>query len=380
MEEPSEVGTQNVSEDGEEDNEEEGNENGGRMKKGEEEESDKELEEEPIEKILEPLGKFKLIALVKEVVSKFPDIIECVQRFADLDPAHRNIFVHGLDYDSNRETLIIVFSKYGEIESCEVVYNNVGMSKGYGFILFKHRSGASKALKHPQKKIDNRLISCHLASAGPVPAPPPVDYSSSDYNQRKIFVRNVSCDIDPLKLTEFFARYGEIEDGPLGINKHTGKFKGFCFFVYKSIESYRKALEEPNKIFEGKILHCCKHVPKSNKPNQRLSGPTPDHLIAPFRPALGFNPAVAAPTLVLGPSVGQTLDALLASQGVGLGLTMNQGMPPMMNNPGYGNLVGASYDGSQPAYIYQDGYQDPHLGQGSTWPASSGASYTDHGQ
>ncbi|XP_047326255.1 UBP1-associated protein 2A-like [Impatiens glandulifera] len=423
-----------------------------------EEDEEEESDEEPIEKILESLGKDQLIVLVKEAVSKLPDIIESIQRLADSYTAHRNIFVHGLDWDSKEETIIRVFSKYGEIESCEVLYNKVGRSKGYCFILFKHRSGARKALKHPHKKIDNRLTSCHLASAGPVPAPPPVDPPSSDCNQRTIFVRNASPDIDPLKLTEFFARYGEIEDGPKGLNKHTGKFKGFCFFVYKSIESYRKALEEPNKIFEGKILQCYKRVdvpksnkpnqhlsgptpehliepfrhalgfnptvaaptlvpnsnkpnqhlsgptpesliepfrhalgfnptvaaptlvPKSNKPNQHLSGPTPENLIEPFRHALGFNPTIAAPTLVPGPSIRQILDAIRGSEGDDFEATMNQIILPKMNNPGYGNQVGASYGGSQPVYINQDGYQDPQSGQGSTWPASGGASNMGHGQ
>ncbi|XP_047327384.1 UBP1-associated protein 2A-like [Impatiens glandulifera] len=393
MEESSEEEPQNLTEDEEEVSEEEEEsdeeeEEEVSEEEEEEEESDEEEDEEPIQEIIETLGKDQLIALLKESVSKFVDIIGSVQRLADLDPAHRKIFVHGLDWDSNRETLIRVFSKYGEIEDCKLVYNMVGKLKGFGFILFKHRSGARKALKHPRKKICNRLTSCHLASAGSVPAPPPppVDPPVSEYTQRKIFVSNVSANIDPQKLTEFFSRYGEIEEGPLGLDKHTGKFKGFCLFVYKSMESSRKALEQPYKSFGGKTLNCQKAIdgPKPKFPyqqyhNQHLSSKyTSGNLIAPFGPALGFNPAVAAPAL--GPSNRQALTALLTSQGAGLGATMNQGMPPMTNNPGYGNQVGASYGGSQPAYINQGGYQDPQLGQGSTWPDSGGASNMDYEQ
>lgn len=41
-----------------------------------------------------------------------------------------------------------------------------GKTKGYGFVLFKTRKGASKALREPQKRIGNRMASCQLASLG----------------------------------------------------------------------------------------------------------------------------------------------------------------------------------------------------------------------
>ncbi|XAR59597.1 hypothetical protein NMG60_11015486 [Bertholletia excelsa] len=375
----------------------------------EEEEEEEDLEDEPIEKLLEPFGKDQLVALVKNAVSKFPELMESVQKMADADPAHRKIFVHGLGWDTNAETLTSVFGKYGEIEDCKAVCDKVsGKSKGYGFILFRHRSGARKALKQPQKKIGNRMTSCQLASAGPVPAPPPTAPPVSEYTQRKIFVSNVSAELDPQKLLEFFSKYGEIEEGPLGLDKQTGKPKGFCLFVYRSIESARKALEEPHKNFEGQTLHCQKAIdgPKPNKPFYQQhhqqqqyhphssrkektkyssgGGAGPAHLMAPSAPTVGFNPAVATPALT--PALGQALTALLATQGAGLGITnllgglgapVNQGVPPAMNNPGYGNQPGGNY-GNQPGGNY-GAYQNPQMGQGAVRPQLGGAPYMGHG-
>ncbi|GFP94237.1 ubp1-associated protein 2a [Phtheirospermum japonicum] len=82
----------------------------------------------------------------------------------------------------------------------------------------------------------------------------------SEYTQRKIYVSNVSAELDPRKLLEFFSKFGEIEEGPLGLDKQTGKPRGFCLFVYKSLESAKKALEEPHKNYEGHMLHCQKAV------------------------------------------------------------------------------------------------------------------------
>jgi heterogeneous nuclear ribonucleoprotein A1/A3 len=382
-----------------------------------EEEEEEELEEEPVEKILEPFGKEQLVVLVKEAVSKHPELMELLHKLADADPAHRKIFVHGLGWDTNAETLISVFGKYGEIEDCKAVVDKVsGKSKGYAFILFKHRSGARKALKQPQKNIGNRMTSCQLASAGPVPAPPPTAPPVSEYTQRKIFVSNVSAEVDIQKLIEFFAKFGEIEDGPLGLDKQTGKPKGFCLFVYKSVEGAKKALEEPHKTFEGVTLHCQKAIdgPKPGKPyfqqqqqhhhphhlqyhphssrkdKNKYSaggGAGPGHLMAPSRPSMGFNPGVAAAP-ALSPALGQALTALLATQGAGLGLNnllgglgapMSQGVPQVMNNAGgYGNQPGASYGNQQ---AMQGGYQNPQMGQGGAGRGQpgAGASYMGHG-
>uniref|UniRef100_A0A2N9FGN8 RRM domain-containing protein n=1 Tax=Fagus sylvatica TaxID=28930 RepID=A0A2N9FGN8_FAGSY len=378
--------------------------NGAAEEEGEEEEEEEvDDEEESVEQLLEPFSKGA----------------------TDADPAHRKIFVHGLGWDTTAETLTSVFGKYGEIEDCKAVTDRVsGKSKGYAFILFKHRSGSRKALKQPQKKIGNRTTSCQLASAGPVPAPPPLTPPVSEYTQRKIFVSNVSADIDPAKLLQFFKQFGEIEDGPLGIDKQTGKPKGFALFVYKSVESARKALEEPHKNFEGHTLHCQRAIdgPKpSNKPyhhqqqhqhqhhhhphpnphpnphphhyhsrkekNKYSSGGTgavPGHLMAPSGPTVGFNPGAPG----LNPMLGQALSTLLASQGAGLGLgnllgglggaPVNQaaGPPP---TAGYGNQAAAagSY-GNQP--IMQGGYQNPQMGQSSAARPhlGGGAPYMGH--
>ncbi|KAI3695716.1 hypothetical protein L1987_78716 [Smallanthus sonchifolius] len=332
-------------------------------------EENREETDEPVEKLLEPFSKEQLVLLLTEAVSKHPEFIESVQKIADADPAHRKIFVHGLGWDTTSEVLISEFGKYGEIEDCKAVVDKVsGKSKGYAFMLFKHRAGAQKALKEPQKKIGNRMTSCQLASAGPIPAPPPITPVVSELTQRKIFVSNVAADIDPQKLSDFFSKFGEIDDGPLGLDKQTGKPRGFALFVYKSVEGAKKALEEPHKIFEGHTLHCQKAVdgPKPNKPffqqphqHQQYGGggghhhPSKKskysgsggggggghgHLMAPSGPPMGYNPAVP-PSLT--PALGQALTALLATQGAGLGNLLGLGGPPQgMPHAGYGNQAG----------------------------------------
>lgn len=364
-------------------------------------------DEEPIYKLLEPFSKDQLINLLCEAADKHADVNGRIRTVADADPSHRKIFVHGLGWDTNAETLISVFKQYGEIEDCKAVCDKVsGKSKGYGFILFKKRSGARKSLKEPQKKIGNRMTACQLASVGPVPTtsavPTPQAPPASEYTQRKIYVSNVGADVDPQKLLSFFSQFGEVDEGPLGLDKMTGKPKGFCLFVYKSIESARKALEEPHKNFEGHVLHCQKAIdgPKPGKaqhqqhhqqhhtpnaPFQRNKNPNyaggaasgSGHLMAPAGPGVGYN---QGPPQALNPALGQALTALLAGQGAGLGLTnllgtlgSAAGLNPGVQGGGPGVQSGYSQSNISPGVMgygsqgaVQGGYPNQQMGQGGS--------------
>ncbi|KAI3794510.1 hypothetical protein L1987_37142 [Smallanthus sonchifolius] len=66
-------------------------------------------------------------------------------------------------------------------------------------------------------------------------------------------------------LRSFFSKFGETETGPLGFDSVTGRSRGFALFVYKNQDWFRKALEEPHKIFEGHQLHCQKAADGKNK-------------------------------------------------------------------------------------------------------------------
>lgn len=126
-----------------------------------------------------------------------------------------------------------------------------------------------KALKEPRKKINNRMASCQLASLGPVAGGV---NGVNDNGNRKIYVSNVKPEVDPERLRLFFSKYGEIETGPLGFDSVTGKSRGFALFVYKNQEGFRKALEEPYKMFEGHKLHCQKATSEGKNKGQVVSG------------------------------------------------------------------------------------------------------------
>ncbi|KAI3775787.1 hypothetical protein L1987_45541 [Smallanthus sonchifolius] len=180
-----------------------------------------------------------------------------------------------------------------------------------------------KALKEPRKKINNRTASCQLASLGAATAA-----GSGDNSNRKIYVSNVQPDTDPDRLRLFFTKFGEIETGPLGFDSSSGKSRGYALFVYKNQEGFRKALEEPHKVFEGHQLHCQKAASVEKNKGAGVSAP------------------VAVNTQVVQQPTAQMLAA--ANQSFGFGLNaMYGGLGFLAANPLYASGVFGQVGGVQ---------------------------------
>ncbi|XP_055807478.1 UBP1-associated protein 2A-like [Solanum dulcamara] len=323
---------------------------------------DESTKRENIQKILEPFSKDQIIQQFKTAASNDPSILSRVTALADNDPTHRKIFVHGLGYDATSEQLLDAFKPYGEIVECKLITDKVtGRAKGYGFVLFKTRVGAKRALKEPQKKIGNRTTSCQLAamrSSG----------TSQDSGGRKIYVGNVGADVDSEKLRAFFAKFGEIEEGPSGIDSVSRKFKGFAIFVYKSVEGANKALEEPQKSFDGCQLFCKKFVENLNN----ASSSNANQGVQQNEMSYGFG---VTPGIMSGASINGM--PLLMGQNMGFG--MNPLLAPGFN-PSFGG-IGAGYgiNGVSPVVVGSYGTDLAFQGLGTyqgaqMWQPSFGGS------
>ncbi|XP_075491419.1 UBP1-associated protein 2A-like [Primulina tabacum] len=383
----------------EEELEEEDEEEEGKSSDEEDNGEDEDLVDVPSRSLLDSFTKEALISLLCEAAENHPDVAERILESAEADPSQRKIFVHGLKWDTTSEILSEEFVKYGEIENCRVIPDKTtGKSKGYGFVIYKSIRGASQALKEPQKIIGGRMTCCQLASVGNFQPLKPSSQEPGSYEsectQRKIYVSNVGAELDPKRLTAFFSRYGEIEVGPLGLDKETGKPRGFCLFVYKMVESAKMALAEPHKQFEGVTLHCQKAIdgPKSHKKqtiqmqkpqniqsqqyannlapsfagSAAVPGVIPGNLTAPFQQhpqqGLSFNPAAlgqALTTLMAAQGAGLNLLGAFGSVGPGAGLVNNPAVVPSMSQ-----LVQGGYGNQTAGNIGQSGYSRMQKGRG----------------
>nr|GME06384.1 UBP1-associated protein 2C-like [Ipomoea batatas]GME18497.1 UBP1-associated protein 2C-like [Ipomoea batatas] len=213
---------------------------------------------EDARKILESFTRDQLFEIVQNALVRHPDVLGAVRSIADQDTTQRKLFIRGLGWETTTDKLRSLFSAYGELEEAVVILDKAtGKSKGYGFITFKHIDGAMLALKEPSKQIDGRMTVTQLAAAGMQGGPGGGSSNNPvDISLRKIYVGNVPYDMPTERLLQHFSMYGEIEEGPLGFDKVTGKSKGYALFVYKTAEAARASIMEPVKNIDGKQLNC----------------------------------------------------------------------------------------------------------------------------
>ncbi|XP_026394794.1 RNA-binding protein 38-like isoform X2 [Papaver somniferum] len=92
------------------------------------------------------------------------------------DTTYTKVFVGGLAWETQSETLHHHFQQFGEIlEAVVITDKNTGRSKGYGFVTFSDPEAATRACLDPSPVIDGRRANCNLASLGrPQQSPQPV--------------------------------------------------------------------------------------------------------------------------------------------------------------------------------------------------------------
>ncbi|XP_043708534.1 RNA-binding protein 24-A [Telopea speciosissima] len=90
------------------------------------------------------------------------------------DTTYTKVFVGGLAWETQSETMRRYFEQFGEIlEAVVITDKNTGRSKGYGFVTFRDPESARRACADPNPVIDGRRANCNLASLGrPRPGPP----------------------------------------------------------------------------------------------------------------------------------------------------------------------------------------------------------------
>uniref|UniRef100_A0A7C9AUB4 RRM domain-containing protein n=1 Tax=Opuntia streptacantha TaxID=393608 RepID=A0A7C9AUB4_OPUST len=90
------------------------------------------------------------------------------------DTTYTKVFVGGLAWETQSDTMRRYFEQFGEIlEAVVITDKNTGRSKGYGFVTFRDPEAARRACADPTPIIDGRRANCNLASLGRLrPAPP----------------------------------------------------------------------------------------------------------------------------------------------------------------------------------------------------------------
>eukprot|EP00069_Balaena_mysticetus_P003758 bmy_16925T0 len=145
----------------------------------------------------------------------------------------RKMFIGGIPRDISKQALLEYLTQFGEMIDFTIkTYPDSGVSRGFGFVLFKDSAAVEKVLQVKEHKLDGRTIDLKRAKAIEVKPPP-----------RRVFVGGLNPQLSEEKIREYFGAFGVIENIDLPVSPGTNKRRAFCFITYTDGKPVKKLLE-----------------------------------------------------------------------------------------------------------------------------------------
>jgi len=171
----------------------------------------------------------------------------CRIMWSQRDPALRktgqgNVFIKNLDTAIDNKALHDTFAAFGNILSCKVAQDEMGNSKGYGFVHYETAEAANAAIKHVNGMLLNEkkvYVGHHIPKKERMSK-----FEEMKANFTNIYVKNVDNDVTEEEFRDLFEKYGQITSASLAVDNETGKHRGFGFVNYAKHEDAAKAVDE----------------------------------------------------------------------------------------------------------------------------------------
>lgn len=174
-----------------------------------------------------------------------------------------NVYIKNFGDDLDDDKLRELFEKYGKITSAKVMTDDVGKSKGFGFVSFEEPENAEKAVDDLNgKDLNGKTLYVGRAQKKSERAAElkrrfelmKIERMSR-YQGVNLYVKNLDDAIDDERLRKEFAPFGTITSAKV-MTDGNGRSRGFGFVCFSSPEEATKAVTEMNgRIVVSKPLY-----------------------------------------------------------------------------------------------------------------------------
>ncbi|XP_020092329.1 polyadenylate-binding protein 4-like [Ananas comosus] len=172
-----------------------------------------------------------------------------------------NLFVKNLSSSIDNARLHEMFVDFGTILSCKVARDEVGKSKGYGFVQFDSQESANSAIeKLNNSSVDGKQIyvANFVKRSDRLPADHEIRYTN-------LYMKNLDQDITEELIKLKFSEFGKILSVKIAKDDN-GTSKGFGFVSFESADSAKKAVEKMNGVQLGsKTLYVARAQKKAER-------------------------------------------------------------------------------------------------------------------
>ncbi|KAF4654182.1 hypothetical protein FOZ61_008413 [Perkinsus olseni] len=223
----------------------------------------------------------------------------------------RKVFIGGIPVSGDRDKLIALLSRYGNVIDCDIMYDKeTGRNKGFGRATFSSPEEAAAAMRGGERN----MIDAKCVDIKPLLRPSDSHNNSAhgshhqrDYQRRdsftsdpadascKLFLGGIPQSADEDKLAHHLSRYGRVVDVRIYQDLETGRHKGFGYAVMGTpMEAQAACNGGNNNYIDAKwvqIKPFCSPTPHDRYPRN----PQQQHTPTPPPPAGGAPPPPPPP-------------------------------------------------------------------------------------
>ncbi|WOL07685.1 hypothetical protein Cni_G16432 [Canna indica] len=188
------------------------------------------------------------------------------------------LFIGGISWDTNEDSLREHFSRFGEVVEAVIMKDrNTGRARGFGFVVFADPAVAERVVME-KHTIDGRTVDVKKA----VPRDDQqiltrnntnIHGSISPGRTKKIFVGGLPSTITESDFKKYFDQFGTITDVVVMYDHNTQRPRGFGFITYDSEDAVDKALLNTFHDLNGKKVEVKRAVPKELSPGPSIRSP-----------------------------------------------------------------------------------------------------------
>ncbi|RAL09807.1 nucleic acid-binding protein, partial [Aspergillus homomorphus CBS 101889] len=159
------------------------------------------------------------------------------------------IFIGNLFYDVTAEDLKNQFSKFGTVRRVNLIHDQRGISKGFGYVDYDSVEAAQRAIQEMHLRIfEGRRASVQFAQTQ-------MKQQRDSRPSKSLYIGNLPFEMTDSDLNELFSDIVNVIDVRVAIDRRTGQPRGFCHADFVDLESSRNAMEAlSRKMPYGKKL------------------------------------------------------------------------------------------------------------------------------
>ncbi|KAF2682418.1 RNA-binding domain-containing protein [Lentithecium fluviatile CBS 122367] len=168
------------------------------------------------------------------------------------------IYVGNLYYEVTGDQLKRVFSRFGEVDSVKIIYDNRGLSRGFAYVEYKNVNDAQSAVDNLDMQVfegRNLVVQFHRAKENSKMRDPVKGGYAANPPSKTLFIGNMSFEMSDKDLNDLFRDIRNVMDVRVAIDRRTGQPRGFAHADFIDVASATRAKEVlGEKIIYGRQL------------------------------------------------------------------------------------------------------------------------------